>query len=217
MNSFNDERNGRSVLSNLVPNSIKEKFHTRNGLAYVPSSPSTSSINLNEQDKSSSNNPIVNLKDLIESYAHRLFKENEREYYKAIGKQCNWRDLGKEINWNNFRVKHCETKYQDMDIPGQAKSHVLFRSTYVNDTDRQQEYQLVAERKTMSTCSFELFEGFVNEAEAELTIKIPIPGCASEAGAGFRHEYTMETCRTKTVQEEMNWSVQSTIKVSVTC
>ncbi len=101
-----------------------------------------------------------------------------------------------------------------MDKPGAPKSHVLFRSTFINDTTKEQEYQLSAERKTMSTCSFELLEGFVNEGETELTIKIPIPGCALEAGAGFRHEYVMENTSTKTVQEEMNWSVQSNIKVN---
>ena len=83
----------------------------------------------------------------------------------------------------------------------------------MNDTDKEQEYQLVAERKTMSTCSLELFEGFVSEAEAELSVSVPVPGCALEAGAGFRHEYVLETTRTRTIQEELNWSVQSNIKV----
>ena len=71
----------------------------------------------------------------------------------------------------------------------------------------------MAERKTMSTCSFEIFEGFVNEGEIELSVSVPIPGCALEAGAGFRHEYVLETTKTKSVQEEMNWSVQSNIKI----
>ena len=112
------------------------------------------------------------------------------------------------------RVKHQKVKYEEMDRPGVPKSHVLFRSTFINDTNKEQEYQLAAERKTMSTCSFELFEGFVNEGQAELSISVPIPGCALEVGAGFRHEYVLENTSSKTVQEEMNWSLQSNIKVS---
>lgn len=156
---------------------------------------------------------IVNLKDLVENYAHKFFKENEREYHKIIGRNSSWKEMVKEIDWKNFRVKHKQVKYDDIDKPSTPKSHVLFRSSFTNDTENEQEYQLMAERKTMSTCSFELFEGFVNECEAELSLQVPIPGCALEAGAGFRHEYVLETTRTKTVQEEMNWSVQSNIKI----
>ena len=113
------------------------------------------------------------------------------------------------------RIQHQEAKCQDLDKPGVPKSHVLFRSTFINDTNKEQEYQLAAERKTMSTCSFELFEGFVNEGQAELSISVPIPGCALEVGAGFRHEYVLENTSSKTVQEEMNWSLQSNIKVRI--
>ena len=217
MNNFNDsfEKNyGKSVLSNLVPNSLKDKFNSR--LAYAPTSASSASSLSESTTRTTSRNltnPIINLKDLVDSYARKLFKENEREYYKAIGKQCSWRDLAKEIDWSNFRIKHCDTKYEDAGSPGQVKSHVLFRSTYVNETDEEQDYQLAAERKTVSACSFEMFEGFVNEGQAELSVRIPIPGCAGEAGAGFRREYTLESCRAKSVQEEMNWSVHSNIKV----
>lgn len=91
---------------------------------------------------------------------------------------------------------------------------MLFRSTFVNDTINEQEYVLNAERKTMADCSIQLFEGFVNEAEAELSLEVPLPGCVLKAGVGFKTEYTMETVRTKSVQEEMTWSVQSTVRVS---
>jgi len=104
-------------------------------------------------------------------------------------------------------------RYTDAGEPGQPKSQVLFRSTFVNDTDNEQEYELNSERKTVSSCSFELFEGFVVEGEAEVTLSVPIPGCALEANAGFRSEYVLETTRTKTVQEEINWSVKSSVKV----
>ncbi len=46
---------------------------------------------------------VVNLKDLVESYAQKFFKENEKEFYKQMGKNCSWRELVKEINWKNFR------------------------------------------------------------------------------------------------------------------
>lgn len=209
---------GSSVLSNLMPSSVRNKFNSRHN--HLSTSSNNSVTSLNELLKKPSDNntknskgPVINLKDLIETYAYQLFKENERDYIKAIGKQCSWKDLHKEIDWSSFYLKHNEVKWADQDKPGQLKSSVLFKSTFLNDTEKEQDYQLNAERKTISTCQFELFEGFINEGQIDLSLNIPIPGCALEAGAGFRHEYAMETTRTKSIQEEMNWSVQSNIKI----
>ena len=110
-----------------------------------------------------------------------------------------------------LRLKHEPVQYFDIEAPSKPKSHVLFRSSFLNDTTSEQEYQLSAERKTVSSCSFEIFEGFVNENS--LTIEIPLPNCALKAGAGFKREYTLENTRNKTVEEEMRWTVQSNIKV----
>ncbi len=103
--------------------------------------------------------------------------------------------------------------YQNVEAPQAPKSHVLFRSTFINDTSGDQDYQLNAERKTMSSCTFELFEGFVSEGSAELSLEVPLPGCVVTAGAGFKRQYTLENTRSKNIQEELNWSVQSNIKV----
>ena len=112
------------------------------------------------------------------------------------------------------RINHDPVVYQDACSTGRPKSQILFRSTFINDTTKEQDYQLNAERKTVSSCSIEIFEGYVTEGSAELSIEIPLPGCVLEAGAGFKREYTMENTRTKSVEEEMTWSIQSNIKVT---
>ncbi len=181
-------------------NQLKKKLNKHNSGLSSPS-PSTSSINTTK-----SNTSLINIKQLVLSYAQSFYKTGGYSKYK-------YNELTKEINWSNFQVKHCQTKYTDIGEPGQPKSSVLFRSTFVNDTKNEQEYELNSERKTVSSCSFELFEGFVVEGEAEVSLSVPIPGCALEANAGFRSEYVLETVRTKNVQEEINWSVKSSIKV----
>lgn len=113
----------------------------------------------------------------------------------------------------NYRVKHEPIKYTNVETPAQPKSHVLFRSTFINDTAGDQDYQLNAERKTTSSCSLEVVEGYVTEQSADLSLEIELPGCVLGAGAGFKQEYSLENTRTKSIQEEMTWSVQSNIKV----
>jgi hypothetical protein len=74
---------------------------------------------------------------------------------------------------------------------------------------------LHTERKTTSTCEIEIFQGYTTEKSAELALEIPIPGCVVEAGAGFKHEYSVENATTKSIQEEMTWSLNSNVKVLI--
>ena len=93
------------------------------------------------------------------------------------------------------------------------KSHCLFRSTFINDTTKEQEYQLRTERKTISSCDIELYEGYITEGSLELSLEIPIPGCVLQTGAGFKREYSLENSTTKSFQEEVSWSIESIVKV----
>lgn len=178
---------------------------------------------------------LVNLRDLVETAGHRWYKENEKDSMKARwGKTYNWKELVKEIDWRSLkfvifccdfcltvdfyfprnRVRHDSVIYTDIDTPGAPKNHILFRSTFLNDTDREQEYNLKAERRTVSTCAFSIFEGYTTEQCVSLELEVPLPKCVLEASTGFRREYTLEQSRDKQFEEELTWSVESNIKVS---
>ncbi len=114
-----------------------------------------------------------------------------------------------------FRVRHDPVIYTDLETPGVPKNHILFRSTFLNDTNREQEYNLKAVRRTVSTCSFSIFEGYTTEQCASLELEVPLPKCVIEASTGFRREYTLEQSRDKQVEEELTWSVESNIRVRI--
>ncbi|CAF1246377.1 unnamed protein product, partial [Adineta ricciae] len=157
---------------------------------------------------------LVNLKDLVESAAHKWYKENEKDSTKAKwGRTYNWKELVKEIDWRSLKVRHGSVVYTDYDMPGAPKNHILFRSTFLNDTNREQEYNLRAERRTVSTCSFSIFEGYTTEQCASLELEVPLPKCVIEASTGFRREYVLEQSRDKQVEEELTWSVESNIRI----
>ena len=112
------------------------------------------------------------------------------------------------------RIRNENADYRDILPVGHPKSHVLFRSEYINDSANEQEYQLRTERKTISTCDIEIFEGYITEVGAELKLEIPIPGCVLEGGSSFKREYALENTTCKSIEEEISWSVESNIKVS---
>ena len=187
---------------------------------------------------------VINLKEIVENYARTFFKENEKEYYKKLGKSLGWKELHKEIEWkklryvdnNSFlsctapiyvhvvrltsslvsRIRHEKAAYENVEAPGKLKSHCLFRSTFINDTSKEQEYQLRTERKTTSTCDIELFEGYVAEGSLDLSLDIPIPGCVLKTGTGFKRQYSLDNSTSKSFSEEVSWSVESVVKVCLT-
>ncbi|CAF0755049.1 unnamed protein product [Rotaria sp. Silwood1] len=157
---------------------------------------------------------LVNLRDLVEAAAHKWYKDNEKDSTRAKwGKTYNWKELVKEIDWRSLKVRHDPVIYTDLETPGTPKNHILFRSTFLNDTNREQEYNLKAVRRTVSTCSFSVFEGYTTEQCASLELEVPLPKCVLEASTGFRREYTLEQSRDKQVEEELTWSVESNIKI----
>ncbi|CAF3825246.1 unnamed protein product [Rotaria sordida] len=168
-----------------------------------------------ETISSSTKMGLVNLRDLVESSAHRWYKENEKDTMKAKwGKTYNWKELIKEIDWRSLKVRHDPVIYTDIETPGTPKNHILFRSTFLNDTNREQEYNLKAERRTVSRCAFSIFEGYTTEQCASLELEVPLPKCVLEASTGFRREYTLEQSKDKQIEEELTWSVESNITVS---
>jgi hypothetical protein len=48
---------------------------------------------------------IAYINEIVENYAHKLFKDYERDLYKKIGKDCGWKDLVKNINYKKLRYE----------------------------------------------------------------------------------------------------------------
>ena len=47
---------------------------------------------------------LVNLRDLVESAAHKWYKDNEKDSMKAKwGRTYNWKELSKEIDWRSLK------------------------------------------------------------------------------------------------------------------
>lgn len=187
-----------SVISSLIPSSVVNNVNERN--------------NSNESEKKPSKMSIAYIDEIIEDYAKNLFKARDKDN-RSICKGNGWNDLTKLIDYKKLRVRHCKPNYQNEVVPKAPKSSVLFSSQFINDTNFDQEYLLRTERKTTSTCQIEIKEGYVCERSADISLEIQLPGVVAEAGAGFRQEYSVEKGLTKSIQEEMSWSIESNVRV----
>ena len=115
-----------------------------------------------------------------------------------------------------FRVRHEKPVYKEVVMPGTNRNpYSLFRSTFVNDTEYEQEHKLRTEGRTTAVCEIEISKGYVTEGLADFSLEIPIPEYVSQLFAGFKQEYTINNKTLNKFEEEITWSVESNIKVII--
>ncbi|KAM3728728.1 Dual-specificity RNA methyltransferase RlmN [Dirofilaria immitis] len=155
---------------------------------------------------------MVDLESIIRNWAKQIFDVTKTRDEAKINKK----HLEYDINWSHLFTEYLEPRYTVSGIDTrhvrQSKSEqVLFKSTFTNNTERPQEYTFKAERCTRSTATISIEKGVCRGMEMELKLKTPCE--IIEANAGFHNELSIVNIGENTLEEELIWGVDSTIKV----
>ncbi|VDK22020.1 unnamed protein product [Anisakis simplex] len=124
------------------------------------------------------------------------------------------------INWSHVFNECLEPRYSlygvDMKSMKPSKSEqVLFKSTFTNTTEREQEYSFKTERVTRSAVTVSVEKGVCRGIDMELKLKTPCE--VVEANAGFHNEVSVVHIGENTQEEELTWGVDSTVRVPPKC
>ncbi|CAH8293165.1 unnamed protein product, partial [Schistosoma turkestanicum] len=79
-------------------------------------------------------------------------------------------ELGLRFIWDDIQVNHEKPEYFDNITMKLPKSHVLFSTTFKNNTDYEQEYNFRTERCTRSMAEIEIQKGVVLSKELSLKL-----------------------------------------------
>uniref|UniRef100_A0A0R3RUL8 Ig-like domain-containing protein n=1 Tax=Elaeophora elaphi TaxID=1147741 RepID=A0A0R3RUL8_9BILA len=120
------------------------------------------------------------------------------------------------INWSHLFNESLEPIYTvgctDVRNVRQSKEEQsLFKSTFTNTTEREQEYSFKTERSTRSAATVIVEKGVCRGVE--MALKLKTPGEVVEANAGFSTELTVMNIGENTIEEELVWGVDSTVRV----
>ena len=121
-------------------------------------------------------------------------------------------ELDVKVNWKRVYFWQSEAQFKRPAHLRMPKSQILFKTHFSNNTDREQEYSLRAERSTTTTLNFSFMKGFTKEKEGCVTIKLPNE--VLEVGGGLRHEQRVDYGRDSTFETQMTWSADSAIRVA---
>ncbi|KAK4468878.1 hypothetical protein MN116_008040 [Schistosoma mekongi] len=120
-------------------------------------------------------------------------------------------ELTIKFQWDNIHVNYDKPEYYDNITMKLPKSHILFSTTFKNNTDTEQEYNFRTERCTRSIAEIEIQKGVL--LSKELSLKLSLPSSLMEANAGFKHEISIGSSTRQTTEEELAWGVDSRITV----
>lgn len=149
----------------------------------------------------------IDLEEVVKRWALEMFDYTKSKDQARIPRDC----LMVTISWDRVRFQHTVPQYNEKWKPPQPKAKVLFRTTFSNNTDLEQEYSFKTERATQSCCEVVVEKGFC--MGVSMDIKLATPCEVFEANAGFHKETSLTNINGQTIEEELVWGVDSQIKV----
>ena len=151
----------------------------------------------------------TDIEEMVLRWARVMFKTTSKNS-KTLSK-LNEEELTFHVDWRRVNFKHSDPEFIDPVIPETPGSQVLFQTEFSNRTAQEQEYAFKAERTTQSTAEVVIEKGVTLGTELAVSLKTPCE--VFEANAGFHREVSCNNIYGQTVEEELTWGVDNTIKV----
>lgn len=152
-------------------------------------------------------NSVVDIEAIIKQWALQMFKITRNKEQARIPVD----DLLFNVNWKKIKITHKSPDYEEKTKPPEPKSQVLFKTSFRNNTEHEQEYSFKTERSTRSSCEVQIEKG-VSYGE-ELGLSLTLPGDVLEVGCGFSRELSVTNTVQESFEQELTWGVDSQVKV----
>ena len=150
---------------------------------------------------------VIDIEDIVKTWAWTNFMKTRSKDNSKLKLE----DVQIHVNWSRVRFVTSAPDYSDKIMTELPKAQVVFKSTFRNDTDSEQEHSFQTERTTSCVSTTTMTKGFTKGFNVEL--KLGLPEDVAEITAGFGREVSMETGFEDTTEESLTWAVDSTIKV----
>lgn len=165
---------------------------------------------------SSSTKDLVDLEQIVLNWAKQIFDITKTKAEAKIGKK----HLQFNINWSHLLNECLDPTYtfggiDSRSVKQNKEEQCLFKSTFSNTTDREQEYSFKTERSTRSSATVVVEKGICRGVEMALKLKTPCE--VVEANAGFHNEISITHIGENTAEEELIWGIDSNVRVPPRC
>ncbi|KAL3880889.1 hypothetical protein ACJMK2_033095 [Sinanodonta woodiana] len=153
--------------------------------------------------------PSINLKDYIEAYTWKIFRENQGFFKRLFVSKCmHYVD----IQWGYLQFKHKTNSDEKDEISSSEQQDVqLFVSEYENKTPTPQNYTLSATRETRSSATVEIQKNYTLGGHMNLEIDLAKFG---KIGADLNQSVSVTNTSGGTFEKTLTWTVDTEVRVN---
>lgn len=153
---------------------------------------------------------ILDIYDIIIKYAKDYKKFLTKEERNKVDLEL----LGPaDVNLENLKMDSRPAKHDNRQDPAAGppipKNHVLFTSSFNNNTERDQTYSLRTERRTTAVRRVQLTRGL--SKGSNFTFQLSAPNSVVAANAAFKDEVRCERTGESVTTEDLVWSLNSEV------
>lgn len=150
---------------------------------------------------------VTDLEEIVKTWAWTAFVKTRGKAYEKL----EYKDIKMDVNWSRVRFNPTEPSYKEKEMRDTQTSKIVFTSTFLNNTDTEQEHSFTTERTTTCTSTNSITKGYTKGFNLEL--KVGLPEEVACATAGFGRETNVEDVSESTTEQSITWAVDSSIKV----
>ena len=150
---------------------------------------------------------VTDIEEIVRTWAWTAFVKTRSADYKKLKLD----DVSLDVNWSRVRFTPSVPDYSDGNMVECPSSKVVFTSTFVNNSNSEQEHSFTTERTTMCTATTSISKGYTKGFNVEL--KVGLPDEVAAATVGFGRELSVESTEEQTTEKSITWSVNSKISV----
>ncbi|KAH3876945.1 uncharacterized protein LOC127870150 [Dreissena polymorpha] len=150
---------------------------------------------------------VTDVEEIVLNWAWNSFLKTRGADYKKL----KFEDVKMEVNWTRVKFTPSMPEYSDGKMVDQPNSKIVFTSTFLNNTNCEQEHSFTTERTTVCTATTCISKGYTQGFHLEL--KVGLPEEVAAATAGFGREVNVDRTDEHTTETVITWSVNSNVKV----
>ncbi|OWF52400.1 uncharacterized protein LOC110447870 [Mizuhopecten yessoensis] len=150
---------------------------------------------------------IADIEEIVQTWAWTAFQKTRSKDVSKLKLE----DVKLDVNWSRVRFFRSEPEFSDGQMVELPNSQIVFTSTFINNTEQDQEHSFKTERTTTSVSTVTVSKGYSKGFNLEL--KLALPEEVAAVTAGFGREVNMDNTEESAHEESITWAVDSTVKV----
>mmetsp|Transcript_29361 Transcript_29361/g.47099 ORF Transcript_29361/g.47099 Transcript_29361/m.47099 type:complete len:265 (+) Transcript_29361:51-845(+) len=163
---------------------------------------------------------ITDIEDIVKDYAWNIYMKTSNGNRKVDYDEARF-----DIDWSRTKFVSSKPEFQKIDNNGQQvprgkipaqlaetpTSQEIYRSTYTNKTNGEQEHAISMHRSTKSTCKAYITKGYTKGINVGL--KLAVPGDVANITPSFGYSVNITENSEETTEKTIDWGSDCKVKV----